>query len=74
MDVTPLRGSHIRFAGNQKLEEFVNRRDIDTGEGDSEQVVVSFQGFPIGHGIIDRGRLLSRFPRIGWDFRLTIDD
>ena len=57
-----------------ELEAFVNRRDISTGEGDSEQVIVSFQGYFIGHGIISRGLLLSRFPRIGWEFQLTIDD
>lgn len=54
-----------------ELEAFVNRRDINTGEGDSEQVIVSFQGYFIGHGIISDGRLLSRFPRIGWEFQLA---
>ena len=69
-----VKTGNLELESLAELEDFVNRRDFDTGESDMEQVVLSFQGFPIGHGIINRGRLLSRFPRIGWGFQLTIDN
>ena len=64
-----------------ELEDFVNRKDMDeldfpgrTGDLEIDQVAVGFNGFPVGHGIISRGRLLSRFPRVGWNFRLKNDE
>ena len=72
-----IRRNGIDLPGISGLEDFVNRRDLDLSQdypGDVEQVVASFRGFPIGHGIISRSRLLSRFPRVGWSFQLTIDD
>ena len=65
----------VELSDFSALEDFVNREDLDFSEmfrEDIEQVVASFRGFPIGHGIISRGRLLSRFPRVGWNF--SIDD
>ncbi len=64
----------VELESYAELEDFVNRRDISTGEGDSEQVIVNFQGIPVGHGIVSRGLLLSRFPRIGWEFQLADGD
>lgn len=54
-----------------ELEDFVNRRDLSCGLPDAHQVLATFDGMAIGHGIVDGGRLLSRFPRIGWPFRLS---
>jgi len=56
-----------------QLERFVNREPIETDLADRHQVLVGQDNWIIGHGLVDRGILHSRFPRSGWKFSLTGD-
>ncbi|HUG44345.1 MAG TPA: NOL1/NOP2/sun family putative RNA methylase, partial [Acidobacteriota bacterium] len=60
----------VELEGLNQLEDFVNRVDIPVPTRDALQVIVRFQGYGIGHGFVQDGRLISRFPRTGWEFEL----
>ncbi|MEJ2078194.1 MAG: RsmB/NOP family class I SAM-dependent RNA methyltransferase [Acidobacteriota bacterium] len=70
---THLAGAHVRQM-NCELEDwadlfrYANRVDLNTSMPGSGQIIVRFRGEPIGHALLDGGRLLSRFPRTGWTF------
>lgn len=66
-----IRNRRFELQDPIELEDFVNRRDLETAEPDCDQVAVFFEGRPVGHGMIRQGRLLSRFPRAGWNFSLS---
>lgn len=52
------------------LEAYVNRDPIPAAHEREEQVLVKYQARGMGHALVDREVLLSRFPRIGWRFSL----
>ena len=54
----------------ESMERYVNREDLSSPVPDTHQVLVRYQGFPLGHAVSSRGQLLSRFPRSGWRFDL----
>ncbi len=52
------------------LEQFVNRSVMLQMVHGENQVIVKYQGIPIGYGIIENGVLKSQFPKAEWPFRL----
>jgi hypothetical protein len=52
----------------EDLFRFVNRNPLFTGLPDEHQVLARFKDWAIGHGIVDKSKFLSRFPRTGWCF------
>jgi len=69
-----VRKHRLDLEGTAQLQSYVNRREVDTAAEDCDQAVVFYDGHPIGHGLVIGGKLLSRFPRIGWEFQFMIDD
>lgn len=61
----------MRFIQLEEIARFVNREDIPCDKEPKHQVLVGLEEWILGHGIIDRGFLLSRFPRTGWQFSLN---
>ena len=54
-----------------EMEKFVNRDLIQSKWSRKHQVLVGMNDWIIGHGVVDQGNLLSRFPRTGWRFSLN---
>ena len=56
------------------LQKFVNREEVELTIGGNGQVMVIWEGIPIGYGLADDGRLKSQFPKAGWPFQLPPQD
>lgn len=69
-----VRKRRLDLEGTARFQSYVNRIDVGTGMEDCDQAAVFYRGYPVGHGLVTGGKLLSRFPRAGWEFQLTIDD
>jgi NOL1/NOP2/sun family putative RNA methylase len=57
----------------KRLAAYVNRIDLPVAMPDSAQSIVRLQGHGIGHGFVEANRLVSRFPRSGWEFHFPDD-
>ena len=60
----------VELADAGLLEQFANREPFPADPPDAAQILVGFKGAVLGHAMVDNGILHSRFPRVGWRFRV----
>ena len=63
-----LSASIVDLQDWRQLVDFCDRRHLACEAEPSRQVAVRFRGHLIGHGLVQQGSLISRFPRTGWTF------
>jgi NOL1/NOP2/sun family putative RNA methylase len=63
-----------RLTDAEDLFRFVNRDTLSAEKTENGQVLVAFEGEVLGHALADGGKLLSRFPRVGWTFGPATDE